>query len=133
MLPRSWGPGSLAVWRPGSHLPRDIRPCSPSPQVPPKSLGIQQAVVAKKRLLPHTEPGAPLPHSCLWRDPMTFNAPMMWSRRLLTLHSGVPGSDPGTSHRRVQHFADYTACHSSPLPLPCEVGRRWSTGHREME
>lgn len=36
MLPRSWGPGSLAAWRPRLPPTRDLRSCSPAPRTPPK-------------------------------------------------------------------------------------------------
>lgn len=81
MLPRSWGPDSLAVWRPGSHLPRDIKPCSPSPWVPPKPS------VSNRQWLPRSGyyRALSLEPLCPWRDPMTFNDveqvspdPLLW-------------------------------------------------------
>lgn len=35
-LPGSWGPDSLAAWRPRLSLTQDRRPCSPAPWAPPE-------------------------------------------------------------------------------------------------
>ena len=48
MLPRSWGPDSLALWRPRLPPTHNLRACSPAPRVPPKPLVFSGPAVAMK-------------------------------------------------------------------------------------